>query len=357
MKNSCRLPDCYPVSLTNNEIEHFQTYSQQDNWNVPNPVCPFGFIKTINWDIYDGGNRCHYHNLYDAKAACNCIDNCTAVVKDMVGFEPRSNVGQYQPGSGNSTTWNKIAPTYTQQNNWNVPNPVCIPNFRPTIQWDINNSGRCHYIDLQSAQNACNCLGSSCQAVVRDSVGFEPRTSVGQYQPGAGDSTTWHKGAAPSPPPPPPSTTTPPPPPPSTTTPPPPPPSTTTPPPPPPSTTTPPPPPSTTTPPPPPPSTTTPPPPPSTTTPPPPPSTTTTPPPPPSTTNTPSPPSTNTPSPPPSKYSRSRTTSDKDEDEDDDSSSTKNKKSSESKQLITGVDNMVLFGGMGFLIIIIILLK
>jgi len=220
MLNLCRLPDCYPVSLSDNDIKtvehfesYFQSYTQQNNWNVPYPICTPNFQKTIE---SDPEGRCHYNTLEEAQAACNTITGCEAVVQDSVGYEPRTSSGFLFLFSGSNetpSTWYKkkskaiASPPnpvnnpppksevskYLQQDNWNVPNPICLLDFKKNIEFDKNNFNRCHYNTLEEAKAACNTI-TGCEAVVKDQFGYEPRISFGLNSPGMDKtSTTWHR--------------------------------------------------------------------------------------------------------------------------------------------------------------------
>ena len=84
---------------------------------------------------------------------------------------------------------------WTNAPNYNVPNSICdnLAGSNSPVAWDKTNPGRCHSTTLQTAQTRClNIPG--CTAVVQDGVGYEPRTSVGQYSSGPSQgSNTWYR--------------------------------------------------------------------------------------------------------------------------------------------------------------------
>ena len=98
----------------------------------------------------------------------------------------RHNDGRYLIKKGVPKNPSLIYSKVTQKYNWNVPNPVCPPTFKPFLNFDKQNLGRCHFISLERAVEDCenlNKMNITCDAVVRDGVGYETRSIKGTYQP------------------------------------------------------------------------------------------------------------------------------------------------------------------------------
>jgi hypothetical protein len=79
-------------------------WSQQDNINIVNPLCPPGSSSPV------GPGRCHSPDMRKAQIACDDDARCAGIVKDPYGYEPRRNGKRTMRFTG-VTSWQCITDT------------------------------------------------------------------------------------------------------------------------------------------------------------------------------------------------------------------------------------------------------
>jgi len=184
MTTNCKLPVCYPVSLNiddDNLVEDFGIFD--DIVNTLNPVTRVDTTLKLIGSPYTINQP--------------PPDTPLAAPPIFLGPQPL-------------TDDDKILLTkleLTQKDNWDVPNPVCPPNFQPYFDFDKANKDRCHIPHFETAVRICDMLNKNnitCDAVVKDSIGYETRSIKGTSQQSAspGLVTYFMKGKyiTPSPP-------------------------------------------------------------------------------------------------------------------------------------------------------------
>lgn len=162
MTSNCKLPDCYPVSLNSNEDDLVENFNFFENIND-------AFLKTMGKPTI-GDMRKESQENYNKMLEAQYFE--------------KINKGPQPIDANDDSSLLKV----TKKNNWNVPNPVCPPNFIPILNYDKNNLGRCHLPFFRYAFDLCDDLNHkniTCDAVVKDAVGYEPRSIKGLYKPSA----------------------------------------------------------------------------------------------------------------------------------------------------------------------------